>query len=169
VVIGMKWCFSIKKPVQLVEASENLAQAYILKSTDSLDMAQLAISSGKKEWAITTMYYCQYLVLYGLLQKIGIKSENHTCSIMVAAKFIPSIDKKYIEQIKKFKAERIEKQYYVAKSDMEMIDINKLNDETKEFQSYIIEKINTLTSDEVQSIRKEISEYILKSKNNSSS
>jgi uncharacterized protein (UPF0332 family) len=164
----MKWCFSIKKPVELVEVSENLAQAYIKKSTDSLDMAQLAISNGKKEWAITTMYYCQYLALYGLLQKIGIKSENHTCSIMIAEKFIPSIDKKYIEQIKRFKAERIEKQYYVAKSDIEMIDITKLNNETKEFQSYIIEKINTLTYDGVQKVRKEISEYIIKIKKKTS-
>ena len=156
----MKWCFTLKNPVEIVEPSTNLAQAYIEKSNDSLEMAQLAIRANKKEWAVTTMYYCQYMALYGLLQKIGIKSENHTCSILIAENFIPQVEKEAIKQIKEFKEERIERQYYVAKSDTESLDIGLLNEKTKRFHYKFIELINTITEKEVSHIRKEIIAYI---------
>jgi uncharacterized protein (UPF0332 family) len=158
----MKWCFKLKNPVELVEPSDNLSQAYIKKSNDSLDMAQLSIKNNKKDWAVTTLYYCQYFVLYSLLQKIGIKSENHTCSILLCENFINIIENKFIKQIKKFKSERIEKQYYVSKTDIDSIDIDDMNRQTKKFQKYFIEKIVTLTSKDLLKIRNKIK--IFKSK-----
>ena len=156
----MRWCFTLKNPVELIEPSPNLAHAYIEKSKDSLEMAQLAIKANKKDWAVTTMYYCQYMALYGLLQKIGIKSENHTCSILIAERLIPQVEKEDIKQIKEFKEERIERQYYVAKSDIENLDIGLLNEKTKKFHYKFIELINTITEKEINQVRKEIKVYI---------
>ena len=156
----MRWCFTSKNPVELIEPSSNLAHAYIEKSKDSLEMAQLAIKADKKEWAVTAMYYCQYLILYGLLQKIGIKSENHTCSILLTERFIKKVGEEHIKQIKDFKDERIERQYYVAKSDIEALNIGLLNGKAKRFYYYFVELINTITEKEIIEIRNEIKSYI---------
>ena len=65
-----------------------------------------------------------------------------------------------LKQIKDFKDERVERQYYVAKSDIEALDIGLLNEKAKRFYYYFIELINTITEKEIIEIRNEIKSYI---------
>ena len=69
------------------------------------------------------------------------------------------VSKEQISQIKSFKEERIEKQYYVAKSDTEDLDLNALNEKTKKFHYDFVELINTITESEINHIREEIKAY----------
>lgn len=156
----MRWCFKIKTGLEMIKPSNNLANAYIKKSRDSMEMVEMSINAGKIEWAITTMYYCQYFILYALLQKIGIKSENHTCSILFAEKFLrDQIGKEKIEQLKELKDERIERQYYVAKSGIEDVKIEDINDKTKKFFFHVLEIINNITEEEIEIIRENLIKY----------
>jgi len=156
----MKWCFKIKTGIEIIQPSENLAKAYIKKAKDSLEMTELSIKADKRDWAVTTMYYCQYFILYALLQKIGIKSENHTCSILFAEKFLrKKIGKENIEQLKQLKSERIEQQYYVAKAGIEDINLEDINNETKKFFFHVLDVINNLTEEEIKIIREKLIKY----------
>jgi uncharacterized protein (UPF0332 family) len=71
------WCSRQKNGTRLIEPNENLASAYLKKSEDAMD-AMHSVTS--REWKISAGYYCLYFSLYAVLMKIGIRSENHTCT-----------------------------------------------------------------------------------------
>jgi uncharacterized protein (UPF0332 family) len=61
----------------LSNSNENLAFAYVKKSEDAMEAMHSVIS---REWKISAGYYSLYFSLYAVLMKIGIRSENHTCT-----------------------------------------------------------------------------------------
>ena len=156
----MKWCLEIKTGIEMIEPSDNLAEAYVKKSKDALEMAGMSLKAKKKDWTVTTLYYCRYFILYALLQKIGIKSQNHTCTILFAKKFLrKKLDRKKIEELMKFKDERIEKQYYVAKSKTDCKNLEGMEKKTKEFFFYVLEIISTITEEDINYIREDFIRY----------
>jgi len=156
----MKWCFDIKTGPELVKPSDNLSDGYVKKSKDALEMAELSLEAKKKDWVITTIYYSQYLILYALLQKLGIKSENHLCTMLFAKKFLrKKVDTTKIEDLIKLKDERIEKQYFVSDSEMDLKRMEEMNKRAKEFFFYISEIINTITKKEIEEIREKFVKY----------
>ena len=56
-------------------------------------------------WATVTIYYAEYYALYSFLQRIGVKCENHTCSILAVA-FL--LGKEKTDTINRHKDKRIE-------------------------------------------------------------
>jgi len=96
--------------IQLVDPNENIKDSYLKKSKNSMTSAEILLRNNQLEDSIVCVYYSMYNLLIGLLFKIGIKSENHTASI-IFLKDIFDIDNFYI---KFCKAERIDKQYYIG-------------------------------------------------------
>ena len=78
---NVRWCFGIKDGLQLAESNENLAKSYIEQSKSSLERAEKNYNDNDLLWATVVIYYAEYYALYSFLQKIGIKCENHFCSI----------------------------------------------------------------------------------------
>src|SRR3989344_6834233 len=78
----IKWCFDLKDGLQVVEPNERLAQAYLKEAKSSLERAEKNFLDGDLLWATVVVYYADYYALYSFLQRIGIKCENHTCSIL---------------------------------------------------------------------------------------
>ena len=107
----IKWCTQQKKGIELVEPSDNLREAYIIKADEALEVLR---GTNIRDWQLTTAYYAMYHGLYALLMKIGIKCEIHTCTIEFAKIFL----KKYFTAEdfalldKAFRA-RNDAQYYV--------------------------------------------------------
>lgn len=93
--------------LELVESSEELKQSYILKSESNLISAKILLNNDKFEESVGLAYYSMYHLLTALLFKIGIKSENHSASIILL-KNLFNHDNKEIFDAKK---ERIDKQY----------------------------------------------------------
>jgi uncharacterized protein (UPF0332 family) len=58
--------------------NEDLAAAYLRKSEDAMEAMH---SVASRDWKISAGYYSLYFSLYSVLMKIGIKSENHVCTI----------------------------------------------------------------------------------------
>src|SRR3989344_8166585 len=77
------WCFKQKKGIKLVKPNENLCNAYLKKSNNALKSMQLNMESKIYEWAVEAAYYARYYSIYALLQKLGLKSEIHDCSIIL--------------------------------------------------------------------------------------
>ena len=89
----ISWCLSIKNGIELVEQNKNLSLAYLKKAEDSLKV--LSQISESREWKITSAYYSMYFSLYSILMKIGIKCENHGCTLA----FMRELLKDYFEEI----------------------------------------------------------------------
>ncbi len=107
----IKWCMQQKKGIELVEPSDNLRDAYLIKAEDALDTLK---TSKSRDWQLTTAYYTIYNGLYSLLMKIGIKCEIHSCTIEFTKRFLKDhFSPQDFELIDKAFSARIDSQYYV--------------------------------------------------------
>lgn len=83
----IKWCFGLKDGLKIVEPNENLSKSYIQESKSSLSRAEKDFKDDDLLWATVVIYYAEYYSLYSFLQRIGIKCENHFCSILAVTFF----------------------------------------------------------------------------------
>ena len=98
-------------------------------------------------WLATTKYYCEYFAVHALLMRLGIKSEIHDYTIEVARflekeSILPSGTAKLLENDKEL---RIDNQYYLRNR---KVIVN--------FILTIKEKLNSITSEEIQNVRKKL-------------
>ena len=96
--------------LELIEPSEEVSKAYTEKSESNLVSAKILLESNRLEEAVALAYYSMYHILIALLFKVGIKSENHSASIILLEDIF-KIDSSDISFAKK---ERIDKQYYIS-------------------------------------------------------
>ena len=92
-----------------VEPSDDIKNAYLQRSNESLSSAKALLNIGNLKDAVALSYYSMYHCVLAALFKIGIKSENHTASLILL-KEVFGMDN---AQIIKAKSERVDKQYYV--------------------------------------------------------
>ena len=78
----LSWCFRLKDGLKIVEPNERLSKSYLEQAKSSLLRAEKDFNDNDFLWATVTIYYAEYYALYSLLQRIGIKCENHACSIL---------------------------------------------------------------------------------------
>ena len=108
----LSWCVGIKNGIVLVEPNDNLASAYLKKAEDAMKAMHSVVSF---DWKISTGYYSMYFSLYSVLMKIGIKSENHTCTIEIMQHLLNGFfTSDECEMLGKARRARVETQYYVA-------------------------------------------------------
>jgi uncharacterized protein (UPF0332 family) len=94
--------------------------------------------------ATALTYYSMYYSSLALLYKCGIKSENHTGTILLIRELF-DIDSKMLEQAKK---ERVDKQYYVDFKATEK-DVIQGIAIAEEFNSIIKQKIDTIKNAQI--------------------
>ena len=100
-----------KKGIELIEPSDNLRDAYLIKAEDALDTLK---TSKNRDWQLTTAYYTIYNGLYSLLMKMGVKCEIHSCTIEFTKRFLKdNFSSQDFELIDKAFSARIDSQYYV--------------------------------------------------------
>lgn len=145
-----------EKKIKTTEPSDEVSESYLRKSEKSLLSAKTLLEIENYDDATALTYYSMYYSSLSLLYKCGIKSENHTGTIILLKELF-NIDN---TEIKKAKKERVDKQYYVdfaaTKKDVEEgIRI------AEEFNSTIKHKIDTLKETEKDMIQKEfITKYL---------
>jgi len=97
--------------LELVEPSEEMKESYLKKSHNCLKSAKILLQNDLYENSVTEAYYSMYNSLLALLYKIGIKSVNHSASIILLKKLFKARD--LLLLISSAKEERIDKQYYI--------------------------------------------------------
>ena len=151
------WCFKIKDGIRIVEPNERLSKSYLQQAKSSLLRAKKDFEDKDLLWATVTIYYAEYYALYSFLQRIGVKCENHSCSIL-AVGFLLGKDK--IKIINEHKNKRIDAQYYM-KIDQED-KVKGMFIEAQNFISNFDELVSNLSEKEIKEYRNKIS--FLKSK-----
>ncbi len=148
----LNWCFRLKDGLKIAEPNERLSKSYLEQAKSSLLRAEKDLNDNDLLWSTVAVYYAEYYALYSFLQRIGMKCENHACSIL-AVGFLLGEDK--TKTINQHKDKRIDAQYYM-KVDQEA-KIRLMLQEAKIFVSNFDEIVSKLSESEVRSHREIIS------------
>ena len=152
------WCWKQKRGIKLEEPNDNLCNAYIEKAKSALNMLDSAIEKEEIDWIATTAYYSRYFVLYALLQKCGIKSEIHDCTISLMHFLLVEeniVEEQVYAELLLAKDLRVDTQYYVT----EQIDKEKLKTDSATARSFVLnmeEVIENITETQIQKIRQKL-------------
>ncbi len=144
----LKWCFRLKDGLRIVEPNERLAGSYLGEAKASLGRAEKNFMDGDLLWTTVVIYYAEYYALYSFLQRIGIKCENHFCSIL-AVSFLIGKDKTVT--INQHKDKRIDAQYYMKTDQKEQV--RQMLQEAKAFVSFFDELVANLNDGEIVTYR----------------
>ena len=148
----IKWCMGLKKGLEMVDPNENLSKVYIEKSERALSAA--ASLKNNKDWEISSSYYAMYFALYAILMKIGVKCENHTCTIEFMNIFLLDyFDAKDVKQIRTSMALRVDAQYYADRQISEE-KYRKIVDGAPRFLVKCREVLFKMKDEEIDNIRK---------------
>ena len=108
------WCLGLKKGIRLVNPNTDLSNSYLIKAEVSFEVVKKL--KKYQSWGITAVYYSMYFALYSVLIKIGIKCENHFCSLELMKTMLKGYfsDDEFSLLIKAKKL-RVDAQYYPVK------------------------------------------------------
>lgn len=148
----LSWCFRLKDGLKIVEPNERLSRSYLEQAKSSLLRAEKDLNDKDFLWATVAIYYSEYYALYSFLQRIGIKCENHSCSILAVSLLLGEGKTRTINQ---HKDKRIDAQYYM-KVDQES-KIREMLQEAKIFVSGFDDLVSKLTENEINVYRNIIS------------
>jgi len=147
--------------IELVESSEVMKLSYLTKAENCLKSAKILFQNKLYENATSKAYYCMYNSLLSLLFKIGIKSENHTASIIILDKLFEN--KELVKIISWAKEERIDKQYYVETQQIVKVTRESCNEMTLKAQDFLVKMklmISELNNEQISSTRKSFAEIV---------
>ena len=133
----LDWCLKLKDGLKIVNLNERIAKVYLNEAKLSLERAQKNFKDNDLLWTTIVIYYAEYYALYSFLQRIGIKSENHFCSILGVSKLLGE-DK--VKRIKIHKEKRIDAQYFLKFDKKD--EISEMLSEAKLFVSYFDELVS---------------------------
>lgn len=106
------------------------------------------------DWKISTGYYSLYFSLYSLLMKIGIKSENHSCTIEIMRNLLNEyFTPDECDLLDTARRARVETQYYVTTTVSEEFSAT-LSKRVPRFLVTCKSVVNGLDEKQVQELRK---------------
>ena len=155
----VSWCLKQKRGIKIEDSNNNLCNVYISKAKSALNMLSSATEKDEVDWIATTDYYARYFAFYALLQKCGIKSEIHDCTIfLMHFLFVEEslIDEHFYNELQLAKELRVDTQYYIA----DKLDKEKLKQDSETARSFVLkieEVIENLAEDKIIQLRGKLS------------
>ena len=155
--------FYSEKKISLVEPSINIYDSYAQKSKNCLLSAKILHKEQLYENSVSQSYFAMYNQALAILFACGIKSENHTATILLIEKVLelPSLSA-IIHDAKK---ERIDKQYYVTTEASEPLtkEISyELIQSAELFSNSLRNVFDELTEEKREEIRKKFRDIVQK-------
>lgn len=109
-MISLNWCAKQSRGFQVIEPNSNLAKDYSIKAETALESIKTETA---KEWKIVKAYYAMYFSLYAIMLKLGIKCENHTCTILFMKELLSEFfSPEECKLLKESMKARVDSQYY---------------------------------------------------------
>jgi len=147
----LRWCFKLKDGIKIIEPNERLSKSYFEQAKSSLLRAEKDLNDKDFLWATVAIYYSEYYALYSFLQRIGVKCENHACSILATTLLLGEDKTKTINQ---HKGKRIDAQYYMKVGQENKVRL--MLQEAKAFVSNFDELISNLSDKDIICYRESI-------------
>jgi len=147
----IKWCFKQKDGIRLSQPSAEICHSFLSRAKSSLKGAEVMRKERDPMWATVMIYYAKYYALYAFLSAIGIRCENHLCSILLAGHLL---GKEKVRSIEQDRRRRLDAQYYLAV--IPDTEIEAMLREAKFFVSDFEEIINALTEERIEKLRQAV-------------
>jgi uncharacterized protein (UPF0332 family) len=128
-----------------------LSKSYLEQAKSSLLKAEKDFKDKDLLWSTVAIYYAEYYALYSFLQKIGVKCENHACSILAVTLLLGEDKTKTINE---HKDKRIDAQYYMKVDQEPKVRI--MLQEAKRFVSEFDNVVSNLSEKEIKEYRERI-------------
>lgn len=152
---SLRWCASLKEGIKIIEPDEDLAYSNMDRAKSSLKSAERDFSENDLHWATVKTYYAEYYSIYSFLQKIGIKCENHYCSILAVGRLIGMEKIKVIEE---HRSKRLDAQYYLIVG--KEAEVNHMIKSAKSFVAEFYNFISSLNKKDIENYRNLLITYI---------
>jgi uncharacterized protein (UPF0332 family) len=137
-----------ERKIQIVNPSEDVASAYVKKSTSHLASAILLRDNGHYEEAVSMAYYSMYHSVMALFFRTGIKCENHSAAIILL-KEVYEIDTTALSDAKR---ERIDMQYYVETAATRK-DVEDLIHTAELFNAHLLDILERISNEKITKYR----------------
>jgi uncharacterized protein (UPF0332 family) len=140
--------------LELIESSEEMKASYLEKADNCLRSAKILFQNKLYENSVSEAYYSMYNSLLALLFKAGIKSENHSASIIILKNLFNA--QELYKLISFAKEERIDKQYYVESKQTFTLTENSCREMIVKVEDFLVKirlLISRLSNDDIKSIR----------------
>ena len=143
-----------ERKLEIAEPSEEMKISYLQKAGNCLKSAKLLFQNQRYENSTSEAYYCMYNSLLALLFKTGIKSENHSASIIILKSLF---NEESLYRIISFaKEERIDKQYYVESHQIIKVTKESCKNMVLKSEDFLVKMkllISKLSNEKINSIR----------------
>lgn len=118
----LTWCKNVTNAINFVKPSDNVARAHLERARSSIrSMDANWREQGLDDWVITTSYYAKYFAVSALLDRVGLKCENHSCvATLFDYLFSGIVPEARLQDFTKSKEDRIEAQYYSSTTNMQV-------------------------------------------------
>jgi len=150
-----------KRIIELVEPSEEIKLSYLIKAENCLKSAKILSQSQIYENSTSEAYYCMYNSLLALLFKIGVKSENHSASIILFDRLFNNPDLTKI--VLWAKGGRIDKQYYVETQQIVKVTKESCNEMILKAEDFLIKMkllISEVSNEKIKLIRENFNKLL---------
>ena len=149
-MVSVEWCVKQKSGLELVEPNENVAKSYLGMAEESIGELNIVVS---KLWQASITYYTFYYSLYALMQRIGVKCEIHSCSLLFMEKFLSEFfSKEDVRLVKRAFQMRINLQYY-ANRPVDVDELEQLKKEVRDFYLKSKDVMSRLKEDDIEKVR----------------
>lgn len=141
--------------LEMVEPSEEIKESYLIKANNCLKSAKILLQNDLYENSMGEAYYAMYNCIMALLHKTGIKSENHSASIILLGNLFKAWNLK--ELISSGKEDREDKQYYVESSQKQKASRESCSNMIVAAEDFMIKMkllIGSIKTEEINRIRK---------------
>ena len=153
----IKFLFDMHKQgkLELTEPSEEMKTSYMNKAESNIESAKILLNSEKLEESVSMSYFGMYHSILSLFFMCGIKSENHSASIIILKEIFE--EPELFNEISFAKKERIDKQYYIDFI-LTLKDTDEMIKKAENFSNMIKIKLRNMSNKGIEDIRKKLME-----------
>lgn len=169
----------------LTSQNPQLSRMHLEKSLKNIEVMNYLKKGNYLDWTVIAAYYSMYQACLSILTRIGLKSENHTCTIAVIERYFVrtgELDKKFVEQyrnlsdiIEKIEKVKIEQKLlnvlkdardkredfqYDVESEIDIVNVEEVTKGAIEFVERVKILVDSLKNEFIEAVRKDLKEMI---------
>lgn len=146
---NVKFLIKLKKEgkINLMASSEEVKESYLKDSESYFISSKMLFKDNRLKESTQLIYFSVYYSILALLFRIGIKSENHACSIILL-KEIFDLDNSFVLMLQKKRVGT-----YYPDFELEKQELNKLIQKAEEFNIGLFDFISKLTNEQIKIYR----------------
>ena len=146
---NIKFLIKLKKEgkIDLIAFSEEIKESYLKDSESYSISSKMLFKDNRLKESTQLIYFSVYYSILALLFRIGIKSENHACSIILL-KEIFDLDNSFVLMLQKKRVGT-----YYPDFNLQKQELNELIQKAEEFNMSLFDFISKLTNKQIKIYR----------------